>query len=164
MYAKKYYEDVFALQQSGEYADDIKFHKRELEKERKKLQTEKLEYNQWLREEARDEMLMERITDAVHALPRLDPPCGRSLKASKACDYAWILTFGDAHYGAEFEIRGLYDEIINAYNPEIFEQRMEDLLARTIDIIKKEKITDLYVFDLGDQIDPFTAVFIQKFS
>ena len=34
---------------------EIQLAQRELEKERKKLQTEKLEYNKWLREDARDE-------------------------------------------------------------------------------------------------------------
>lgn len=151
--AKKYYNDVFSQLESDEFIEEMQLQKRELEKERKKLQTEKLEYNRWLREEARDEMIAERIGDAIHDLPRLDPPCGSLQKVSQSENSAWILAFGDAHFGAEFEIRGLYNEIINAYNPEIFYDRMDNLFAQTLHIIQKENITDLYVFDLGDQID-----------
>lgn len=151
--AKKYYNDVFSQLESDEFIEEMQLQKRELEKERKKLQTEKLEYNRWLREEARDEMIAERIEDAIHDLPRLDPPCGSPQKVPQSENSAWILAFGDAHFGAEFEIRGLYNEIINAYNPEIFYDRMENLFAQTLHIIQKENIADLYVFDLGDQID-----------
>ena len=151
--AKKYYNDVFSQLESDEFIEEMQLQRRELEKERKKLQTEKLEYNRWLREEARDEMIAERIENAIYDLPRLDPPCGSQQKVQQSENTAWILAFGDAHFGAEFEIRGLYNEIINAYNPEIFYDRMENLFAQTLHIIQKENIADLYVFDLGDQID-----------
>lgn len=152
-YAKKYYDDVFSQFAGDEYVKLLKETKRELEKERKKLQTEKLEYNKWLREEARDEMIVERIAEAVGDLESLEPPAPSHRLPQHEEDNAWILAFGDAHYGAEFEIRGVYNEVINSYNPEIFEERMQELFAQTIEIIKKENITDLYVFDLGDQID-----------
>ena len=152
--AKKYYDDVFSLQESDEYIDELRFQKRELEKERKKIQTEKLEYNRWLREEARDEMIAESISEAIC---NLEPfTYGGDFKDAVLYDddnNAWFLAFGDAHYGAEFEIRGLYNEIINAYTPEIFEERMNELMAKAISVIHKEGISELYVCDLGDQID-----------
>lgn len=150
--AKKYYEDVFSHMESDDFINDLQFEKRELEKERKKLQTEKIEYNKWLREEARDEMLRESIETSICSLPPLDMLPEYEIPVKNDAG-AWVLAFGDAHYGAEFEIRGLYDEIINAYSPEIFESRMENLLQQTITAIKKENIRELYVFDLGDQID-----------
>ena len=42
---------------SNAQLQEITLAQRELEKERKKIQTEKLEYNKWLREESRDEMI-----------------------------------------------------------------------------------------------------------
>ena len=51
--------------------NEINAARRELEKERKKLQSAKIEYNRWLRENARDEMITEQIVDAVNAL---EPP------------------------------------------------------------------------------------------
>ena len=72
-YRKKWnaFESVFTANEDRlvggtKYLDEIKAAKYELEKERKKLQTEKLEYNKWLREEARDELIVEKITDDVY--------------------------------------------------------------------------------------------------
>ena len=132
------------------YLEDIKAATRNLEKERKKLQTEKLEYNKWLREEARDELIAEKIISAVKELKPLITPTriDRGMSSRSA-----ILAFGDEHYAAEFEIRGLYGEIINSYSPEIFEDRMWSLFDEVIKIVQKEKITTLHIFALGDFCD-----------
>lgn len=47
---------------------------RELQKERYKIQTEKLELNRWLRENARDELIVEHICQAVEKLEPLVIP------------------------------------------------------------------------------------------
>ena len=39
----------------------------------------------------------------------------------------YLLTISDAHFGVEFEIKDLYGNILNAYSPEIFKNRMWDL-------------------------------------
>lgn len=121
-----------------------------LEKEKIKVQTEKLELNRWKREIARDELLCEKICKEVRENSALISPEPIMIdKASKSA----ILAFGDEHYATEFTIYGLYGEIINSYSPEIFEQRMWDLFYQTIDIIQKEDITTLHVFALGDFTD-----------
>lgn len=127
----------------------------QLKKERYKLQTEKLELNRWLRENARDELIVEHICQAVAQLEPLDIP--EPIFAEN--DHrAGILVFGDEHYGTEFTIRGLSNEIINAYSPEIFEDRMWDLLNQTIQIIRKENFTKIYVFSMGDFEDGLLRV------
>lgn len=157
VYRKRYrlYEDAwnnifskngFTEQQTNEYESQ----RRELEKERTKLRTEKLEYNRWLREEARDELICEKICSAVRASSSLVAP--RPIIINKSSKSA-VLAFGDEHYSAEFTIYGLYGEVINSYSPEIFEQRMWDLFYQTVDIIQKENITTLHVFALGDFTD-----------
>ena len=45
----------------GTQGDELDIKMRELRKEKVKIQTEKLEYNKWLREEARDELICEKI-------------------------------------------------------------------------------------------------------
>ena len=132
------------------YLEEVKLATRNLEKERKKLQTEKLEYNKWLREEARDELILEKIVQAVKTLPELDMP---TPLPTQAFSRSAILAFGDEHYAAEFEIRGLYGEIINAYSPEIFECRMWTLLDKVVEIVGKEQLDTLHVFALGDFCD-----------
>ena len=120
---------------------------RELQKERYKLQTEKLEINRWLREDARDELIVEHICQEIQKLEKM--PIPNRIHVEQA-DRAGILLFGDEHYGTAFEIRGLSDEILNSYSPEIFESRMWNLLARTISIVQKEGFSQLYVFSMGD--------------
>lgn len=157
VYRKRYrlYEDAWKnIFSKSNFADEqaltIEEQKRELEKAKIKLQTEKLEYNRWLREEARDELICEKICDTIKATRALDVP--EPIVVDKPSRSA-VLAFGDEHYAAEFTIYGLYGEIINSYSPEIFEQRMWDLFYQVIDIIQKEELTTLYVFALGDFTD-----------
>lgn len=74
---------------------------RELQKERCKIQTEKLEFNRWLRENARDELIVEHICQAVEKLEPLAIPNPIHTDLS---DREGVLVFGDEHYGTEFEI------------------------------------------------------------
>lgn len=134
----------------GIQGDELDIKKREVEKATIKLRTEKLEYSRWLREEARDELICEKICDEIRRVRDFDIP--EPIIVDKPSRSA-ILAFGDEHYATEFAIYGLYGEIINAYNPEIFEQRMWDLFYQTLDIIQKEGLTTLYVFALGDFTD-----------
>ena len=145
-YEQIFSQENFTNQQILTYEEQ----KRELEKAKIKLRTEKLEYNKWLREEARDELICEKICSAIRAQNSLVVP--ESIVVNKVNRSA-VLAFGDEHYAAEFTIYGLYGEIINSYSPEIFEQRMWDLFYQTIDIIEKEHLTTLYVFALGDFTD-----------
>lgn len=137
------------------YLEEVKAERRSLEKERKKLQTEKLEYNRWLREEARDELICEHICNAIRELPPLDVPnvlpahvAGRVNGEREGC-----LLIADPHYGVDLKITGLFGEVINEYSPEIFESRMWNLLTQIIDICQKEGFTSLNVYDLGDDVD-----------
>ena len=142
------------------YLDEIKQAKYELEKEKIKLQTEKLEYNRWLREEARDELICERICEAIKTLPPLDIPkiLPVHIEGRIHGDREGCLLIADPHYGADLKITGLFGETINEYSPEICEERMWDLLVQVIDICQKEGFTSLNVFDLGDEIDGMLRV------
>lgn len=155
------WDDVFSKQQfSDDHLDDLDVKTRELKKEKIKLQTEKLEYNRWLREEARDELICERICEAIKNLPPLEVPSilpahvvGRVYGNREGC----LLT-ADPHYGVDLKITGLFGEIINEYSPEIFEERMWDLLTQVVDICEKEGFTSLHVYDLGDEVDGMLRV------
>lgn len=145
------YQQIFSKEHfTAKQKDEYEVQKRELEKAKIKLQTEKLEYNKWLREEARDELIAEHICNAINDLSPLDIPNRKILPGTTK---SAVLAFGDEHFGTEFTIYGLHGETLNAYSPEVFEQRMWDLLYKTIDIIEKEKINIIYVFALGDFTD-----------
>ena len=151
------------LQDSEEYAGDINEQLRELRKERIKLQTEKLEYNKWLREMARDEMILEKIADEVRKLPQIAHE--RRLvdldgvyTPRRRGGIVGILCFGDEHYGAEFTVRGLRGEILNHYSPDVFEQRMTDLLEETIDKALAAGLSSIKVYSFGDELDGILRV------
>ena len=124
--------------------------KRELEKERKKLQTEKLEYNRWLRENAREEIIEEGIYDAISNLKPLDVPEKRVIPETNR---GAVLCLADAHFNTEFEIKGLFGEVLNSYSPEIFYQRMWYLRDKVKEIVEREKLSELHIFGLGDDND-----------
>lgn len=153
--AEAYYDEVFSKMIGTEYSDDIAKQRRELAKERVKLQTEKLEYNRWLREEARDELITEKICNAVNSLVPLDIP---EYIVPVHNTRAYALVYGDEHFGIEYELKGLFGDIINAYSPEIFEERMWDLFHQTVEIVQKENIDTLNVFNMGDFNDGILRV------
>lgn len=130
--------------------NDISVLKRELEKERKKLQTEKLEYNRWLRENAREEMVEEGIYNAISNLKPLDVPKSREIPSSNR---GAVLCLADAHFNTEFEIKGLFGEVLNSYSPEIFYKRMWYLRDKVKEIVEREHLTNLHIFGLGDDND-----------
>lgn len=148
-YAKDF-KDAGVFDSNEDYIKELQIQKRELEKERKKLQTEKLEYNKWLREDARDELITEKISDTISSLPKLSSPVRIEPTFNKK---SWMLTISDCHYGCEFEIKDFYDGIINAYSPEIFEERMTILFNKVVDKIEELGITELSIIELGDGID-----------
>lgn len=138
-----------------EYLKEIQQQRRELEKERKKLQTEKLEYNRWLREEVRGELIAEHIGNAIKELPELKIP-QKIMPIHN--NRVGSLIIADPHYGKELCIKGLFGEIINEYSPEIFEKRMWDLLCQVVEICDKENFNTLNVYDLGDEVEGMLRV------
>jgi hypothetical protein len=153
------WDDVFSQQKfTNEHTETIQEHTRELEKAKIKLQTEKLEYNRWLREEARDELICERICSAIRELPALDVPQALYSADDSLRDKDAALIISDQHYGVEFIIKGLFGEILNMYSPEVFEARMWDLLKQVIEICRKENVATLHIYDLGDSVDGLLRV------
>lgn len=121
--------------------------------ERVKLQDEKREYNEWLREQAREEAFEEKVINSIkECLPHPIKIEKRDITTSKKFG---LLNFADCHFGKDFKIYGFDDQIINEYNPEIFYNRMELLLSETISIVKKEDFNSIKVFNLGDALDGF---------
>ena len=134
-YARQYYEDVFSKMKDDEYSQEILKNKYELQKERVKLSTDKLEINRWIRESAREEMFWEKLIEEVRASDTNPKPIKKiDIIHNKR---AGILDFADQHFGKEYKIYGLRNEVINEYSPEIFYQRMEVLYNEILNIIKK---------------------------
>ncbi len=149
------FKDAGIFNSDEEYLKELQIQKRELQKERKKLQAEKLEYNKWLREDARDELIMEKICNSINNLEPMDIPTYIEPKHNIR---GFVLAYGDEHFGVEYELKGLFGDIINSYSPEIFEERMWDLFNQVVEIIQKENIDTLHVFNMGDFNDGILRV------
>lgn len=147
--AKKFNEAGVFDNSEDKYLKELTAQKREIEKERKKLQSEKLEYNRWLRENARDELIAEKICEAIATLPPLKSVEPTYIQPENK---EYLLCLADAHFGIEFCLKDLFGNVINEYSPEIFYQRMDELFSRTVEIIQKENISTLNVWELGDGI------------
>lgn len=124
--------------------------KREIDEARIKLQTEKIEYNKWIREKTRNELIDEKLREAILNIEPLDIPKKITYTYN---DKEYCLFFGDEHYGVQFEIKDLFGNIINSYSPEVFENRMWNLLSQLVELIRKEDIKRLNVYSLGDFSD-----------
>lgn len=138
---------------SDSYIQELEEKKRQLKKERVKLHTEKLEYNRWLREEARDELFEEKVIAAIEKnLNKIDPPC--KIDGSHSSRFG-LLNIADCHFGKDFKVYGLDNKIINEYSPEIFFMRMDTLFNEVVDYAHKEGLSEFKVFNLGDALDGF---------
>ena len=100
-------------------------------------------------------MITQYIVDAISNLKPLEIPAQLpSFQNNKS----FALCYSDSHYGVEFSIKGLFGETINEYSPEIFEKRMWSLFYKVKNIIEKENITTLHIYDFGDSIDGLLRV------
>lgn len=151
--AKAFYDEVFSKMLSNEYHNQILDSKRALQKERYKLQTEKLEYNRWLREDARDELFEEKVIESIIKYSNVSEP-PQPIKVSHNSREG-ILCLADCHFGKEYKIYGLFNEVINEYSPEIFYSRMEQIYNETLELIEKENLSVIHIYNLGDSVEGF---------
>lgn len=141
------------VEQYQEVIEKARFEQEKAAKERYKLQAEKNELARWRREDARDELFEEQVIAAINSNLHTTPsPTPITVKRYERCG---VLCFADMHFGADFKLFGLKDEILNEYSPEIFYERMNRLMGEVIEYINKEDLKYLKVFNLGDSLDGF---------
>lgn len=127
---------------------DLKIAQEELIKERKKLQTVNSEAQEYYRTLARNELFNEKIIEAINNLPPLNLSSYSNFKTNNS--FTGLLCVSDLHAGSTYEIRGLYDEIINKYDFDIMTNRMMRLVSDMIADDVEEKCDDLVIGILGD--------------
>lgn len=108
------------------------------------------EINEAYRAQDRSEALRAAVEEAAGKLPDIRI-CPAPLAASG--ERSLVVCVADCHYGAEWTIRGLRDEVINAYSPEIFEARMAELLSQLRHILEKEQTSHVALLLCGDALD-----------
>lgn len=125
------------------YLEELENTRKELQKERIKLQTLNIERNRLNREEARQELFYENIKAVCEALP---VPEFKPYTDSYVKDMSYVLTIADVHYGADFKT------VNNEYSRAIAAKRFEYLAARVKDFVREKHIDTLWVVSLGDML------------
>lgn len=116
--------------------------------ERMKLSDQIIQNNALLRRMSREQTIREIGIEAAKIVAEKCPLAISEAAESTTgkCEKAGILQLSDWHYGI------VIDTIYNQYNPDIARERIAQLVSKVKDIIYKEKIKYLYVFNLGDMI------------
>lgn len=107
--------------------------------------------NDALRVLSRSGAIQQLIVESAERLQPYELRAARVLPHSE--NKSLVLVIADTHYGAEWTVHGLQGEVVNRYSPEIFEDRMLELLDHTITIIEKEEVSKVYVMLAGDALD-----------
>lgn len=126
------------------YLNEIEEATRNLQKERQKLNTTKVEYNRTLRQESRAELFYENIKDAISVLPK--PTFVYTSGVEWEIDKEYVLTIADIQAGAKFSLD------CNEYSLDICKDRFDILLNKIKPYIWKNDINKLHVICLGDDI------------
>ncbi len=130
---------------------EILIAKKELEKERKKIQTINLEYNQYVRDISRFELFNEKIKEAIDNMPALI--FSNTIQDKFNSKQTAVLCISDAHNGVEINMQTVFNEPINIYSPDILKKRLNKLADTVIKDYKNNfNNKKLIVFDLGDGI------------
>lgn len=130
---------------------EILIAKKELEKERKKIQTINLEYNQYVRDISRFELFNEKIKEAIDNMPALI--FSNTIQDKFNSKQTAVLCISDAHNGVEINMQTVFNEPINIYSPDILKKRLNKLVDTVIKDYKNNfNYKKLIVFDLGDGI------------
>lgn len=114
----------------------------ELEKQRKKLQATKIEYNRNIRNDSRQELLYENIKQTQERLPIPNfEPIDSEYKNG-----TYVLGWSDVHYGADFVSAN------NIYNRKECKRRLELLTGKAKQMCIDKNINNLIIFGLGDDL------------
>lgn len=120
-------------------------------KERKKLQRINQQYYENARYLGDHELYVEMVKEAIEGLePLRIVPTTIKIKEFNSTG---LLVVSDVHYGKEFQIKGLFNEVVNEYSPEIFKARMWKLLSDFENDFDFMNIDKLRILDNGDEIE-----------
>lgn len=117
--------------------------RQELYKEKCRVQDQKREYNKLLRESARYEHLEDLM---VKAIEDIEPLKLNSVHEPNPTNVEAVLILSDFHYGL------LIDNVLNEYNVDIANERLETLLKKTIYYCQLHKVQKLHLGLAGDLI------------
>ncbi|MNF55134.1 hypothetical protein D3C84_365840 [compost metagenome] len=131
---------------SNEAMMELELKKIQIMEEQKKLQAVKHELHKSTRVKGRQDLIFEHVSQKIEEIGTLPSPTFEPLQTSEG-KRGGILGFGDEHFGKEFVSQN------NEYNEKIYLERMNQLLADTIEVIKKEQLDELTVLNGADSVE-----------
>lgn len=132
--------------------DEMKQARLEIEMERKKKQTDSIYYNRILREHSREEMLKEKVVDAIANADKIPLPEFLPLQKNENGKSEYLLGVSDVHAYKKFV------SLTNEYSKEILEDRMANLLLEIKQIVIEQKIEEITVVNGGDSLEGLLRV------
>ena len=125
---------------------EFEIKKIELQKEKAKIRTLRLDMNRIIRESSRTELLHEEFLEEIKKNCAVPIPKFEALKLQNTSK-AYILSFADSHLGKQFK------SITNEYDINIAYDRFNKLLSEVVEIIEENNINKLIILALGDLIE-----------
>lgn len=123
--------------------------------ERQKIQDANKELRKTYRQIARHELFSDRLIEAIEHMPKIEFGNATHENSCKD-DSTAFLCIADAHYGTEIDIRDVFGNVVNQYNPEIFRERLNDILKNLVnDKSRYFGYKTLHVIDFGDCIQNY---------
>ena len=122
--------------------------------ERQKIYDLQRGFRKDMREFSRTELICETIREAIKNLPKVE--FDKELEnrpGDQKRERELVVGMGDFHFGADFQVLGLYGEVINKYNSAVFERRLTKLINYICQICEKEKPDQVTVMIVGDMLD-----------
>ena len=144
---EKYSKENTALSED-EYFKELEMKKREIEKEKQKLQDQKREYRNLIRVDARFDHLVETIKEEISKLDK-EPYLNSYIDDGSERYTCASLLLSDWHCGLE-----IYDTL-NTFNFEILKERVSALRDRVITYCKKQNVYELNIELLGDMVNGY---------
>lgn len=150
--AKKFYDEVFMREDFK--ADDIEETKRELFKLKQQLRDERTGLNAKLRAEARLDQNFNYLKEQLQNIGHINFQCSEQHVRING-DNSLVVMLSDLHLGECF------DTAFGKYDSEIAKQRLDEYLAKIIDVGELHNATEVYVALLGDLLSGFPHLTVQ---
>ncbi|MGG1664517.1 metallophosphoesterase [Brevibacillus sp. NRS-1366] len=145
---------VKPVKKSEPESNDIQDKIIQFEKTKYQVQDQKREFRNLIRNDARFDHLKDELFKAVKEVALLKPLNWRRPYQSNGNKEALVL-FSDWHYGIES------DNFFNKFNPDIFHDRVKELVHKTIEYGKLHGVKKLHVFNLGDIVSGILHVSVR---
>lgn len=149
-YGVKFYDDMLRENKIANIEkDNLQEYKEkmlELKKKRQQLSDERAFTNKKIRALSRVEDFIRLLRDEIEVLAYEKPLYVNKPIPTSLSKNIGILLLSDIHYGI------VSDNLVNKYNPEIAEDRINKLIDNVLDYCQIHNITDLVIFELGDTL------------